>query len=82
MIEFVSYNGRFPNLCSGELILKIDNKVVNLGHCLVSGGCVWFEDWNEHVESGAWLVDVPEEYAQYTEKIIKNVPWGCCGGCV
>ena len=24
MVEFVSYNGSFPNLCSGTLVLRID----------------------------------------------------------
>ena len=26
-IEFLSYDGHFPNLCSGELILRIDGKI-------------------------------------------------------
>ena len=30
-VEFVSYTGKFPNLCSGELTLKIDGKVVTFG---------------------------------------------------
>jgi hypothetical protein len=32
MVEFVSYTGKFPNLCSGILTLKIDGKEVNFGH--------------------------------------------------
>lgn len=86
-IEFVSYDGTYPNLCSGELVLCIDGKKVNLGCCLCSGGCVWFdEDWNEHVEEEEWSVDVPKEFEQYVEEITnivnENVPWGCCGGCI
>ena len=30
-IEFVSYNGAYPNLCSGKLIVKIDGKEVSFG---------------------------------------------------
>lgn len=87
MVEFVSYDGAWPNLCSGELVLRIEGKEVNLGCCLCSGGRVRFDsDWCEHVESGAWSVDVPEEFAQYADEITEivndNVPWGCCGGCV
>ena len=32
MIEFVSYNGKWPNLCRGVLIVKINGKEVKFGH--------------------------------------------------
>lgn len=87
MVEFVSYDGAWPNLCSGELVLRIEGKEVNLGRCLCSGGRVWFDNkWSEHVEDGPWSVSVPKEFAQYADEITEvvndNVPWGCCGGCV
>lgn len=86
-VEFVSYNGKYPNLCRGELVLRIDGKKVNLGTCLTSGGNVWFdEEWCDHAEEGKWSVDVPKEYEKYSEEITEvvneNVPWGCCGGCL
>ena len=31
-VEFISYTGKYPNLCSGVLTLKIDNEVVKFGH--------------------------------------------------
>lgn len=54
MVEFVSYDGRFPNLCSGTLVLKIDGVERTMPqYCMSSGGSVWFDnDWGEHVESG------------------------------
>lgn len=87
MVEFVSYNGKYPNLCGGKLVLRIEGKEVNLGRCLCSGGSVWFDsDWCEHIEDGAWSVNVPAEFAQYANEITAivnaNVPRGCCGGCV
>lgn len=87
MVEFVSYNGKYPNLCTGELVLRITGKEVNLGCCLCSGGRVWFDDeGSEHVEDGSWSVSVPKEFAQYADEITEvvndNVRWGCCGGCV
>lgn len=87
MIEFVSYTGRFPNLCSGELVLRINGEEVNFGKCLTSGGSATFDnEWNAYVAEGAWSVDVPPQYAQYTAEITEivnsNVPWGCCGGCI
>lgn len=86
MIEFVSYNGRYPCLCNGDLILRIDGEEVNLGACLTSGGSCTYDGELEWVEEGAWSVDVPPQYAQYTAEITEvvnsNVPWGCCGGCI
>ena len=31
-IEFVKYTGRYPNLCSGTLTLKINNKLITFGN--------------------------------------------------
>ena len=31
-IEFVSYTGKYPNLCNGILTLKIDNEIVKFGN--------------------------------------------------
>ena len=88
MVEFVSYDGSFPNLCSGKLVLAIDGERVEFpDYCMCSGGSVWFDsDWGEHVETGAWTVDVPKQYEHLKDEIEEcvnnNVPCGCCGGCV
>lgn len=88
MVKFVSYNGAYPNLCSGKLILNIDGNDIEFpDFCMHSGGTVWFDkNWNEHVEYGDWRVDVPEEYTHLADEIEKcvndNVPCGCCGGCI
>ena len=31
-VKFISYDGKYPTLCSGELILEIDGEVVVFGH--------------------------------------------------
>lgn len=88
MVKFVSYDGTFPNLCSGTLILEIDGKErVMPRYCMNSGGSVSFdEDWSECVTSGEWSVDVPEDLIAIKSEIEAcvnaNVPYGCCGGCV
>ena len=33
-VKFVSYTGKFPNLCSGVLTLNIDGKEVKFGHAI------------------------------------------------
>ena len=40
MVEFVNYNGRYPNLCRGTLTLRINGKIVEWKNCLESGGYV------------------------------------------
>lgn len=90
MIEFVSYTGRYPNLCRGILTIKVYGKLYELTNVLCSGGSVWFDDgWCEHVEDGEWAINksnLPEELEQYIEEIEyvvnENIEYGCCGGCV
>lgn len=88
MVEFVSYDGAFPNLCSGTLVLRIDGVERTMPpYCMISGGSVWFdEDLSEHVTQGEWRVIVPDDLKAYEQEIIScvnaNVPHGCCGGCV
>lgn len=31
-VQFISYTGEYPNLCSGVLTLKIDGELVRFGH--------------------------------------------------
>lgn len=85
MVEFVSYDGKYPNLCSGTLVLKIDGEIVKFPkYCMDSGGSC---DWRSGiVTEGFWDVHVPPEYSKYTQEILdvvnENVPYGCCGGCI
>ena len=32
VVEFVSYTGKYPNLCSGVLTLKINGKIYTFGY--------------------------------------------------
>ena len=60
-IEFVSYDGKYPNLCSGTLVLKIDGQDHSFKRCLHSGGEVYHDDnWNWTVNHGDWEFD-PED---------------------
>ena len=88
MVEFVSYNGGFPNLCRGTLVVKVNGEEVSLKNYLCSGGqCGFDENWNTCVETGDWrLCQLPDNLEPYREEILKvvneNVEHGCCGGCI
>jgi hypothetical protein len=43
MVEFVSYTGTYPNLCSGVLTVKIDGKEVVFG-------VDYLQDWRKRIE--------------------------------
>jgi len=85
-LTFVSYDGDYPNLCSGTLILAIDgNPVVFPRDCLRSGGSVRLIGY---VKKGSWNVSnwpegFPEELKERAIDLVnKNVKPGCCGGCI
>jgi len=89
-VQFKSYDGDYPNLCIGSLVLLVDNiEIIFPNHCLSSGGFVSFDEhWNESVGSGEWSISefpkgFPEELEQDAEDCVnENIPFGCCGGCV
>ena len=86
----IKYDGEYPNLCSGQLIVIIDGKEwIFPNYCLSSGGSVSFdENWNEEVTEGEWSIreypkDFPEELKDIVLYEINNAIYhGCCGGCV
>lgn len=88
MVEFVSYNGKFPNLCRGTLVIKVNGKEFALKNYLCSGGQFWLDaKCNVHVETGDWrLSQLPNNLEPYREEIFKvvneNVPHGHYGGCI
>ena len=91
MVEFVSYDGRYPNLCRGTLKIKVNEKLYALNYCMCSGGKVWFDSsWGDHTEYGPWSINIDEstypELLPYVDEITRvvneNVQWGCCGGCI
>jgi hypothetical protein len=90
MAKVISYDGGYPNLCAGELVVEHKGQEYTL-HSLVSGGSVSFDgDWIEHVTTGRWgvhswpteLQDDSAAQAEIIEAINNKVPYGCCGGCV
>ena len=86
-VKFISYDGKYPNLCRGILTVEIEGKIISIPRysCSSGGSVTWDEQWNFYIERGPWTVNVPDQYADYKEEIEEcmnaNVKWGCCGGC-
>jgi hypothetical protein len=89
MVEFVSYDGKWPCLCLGTLTIKVDGKAYRFNHAMISGGGVYVgEEWDMFATHDEWTVDLSEhpELEPYKEEITRvvneNVEQGCCGGCI
>ena len=89
-VEFVSYSGRYPNLCAGILILNIDGKeIVFPSNSLHSGGSAYFTNNydDSHIDKGEWTIDFPDDFPdelmrEATQVVNDNVDFGCCGRCL
>lgn len=85
-IKFVSYDGEYPNLCSGTLVLEVDG-VERSVYCPIAstGGINWRDD---SVIKGNWILSyyAPQWMRDREEEVLAvvnaNVRKGCCGGCI
>ena len=72
-IEFVSYNGKYPNLCSGVLTLRVDGQIRQFNWCLISGGyCNVIEDL---CTIGEWDIkdDVFSDFTENEKEFIRRL---------
>lgn len=83
-VKFISYTGKYPNLCCGDLTLEVDGEKVIFGNGYDikmnkrkgvypifwhSGGYI---SSNYEAYKGEWQIDVseiPEEYRKYASEI-------------
>jgi len=86
----IKYDGAYPNLCAGTLIVIINEKEwIFPSYCMSSGGSVSFDsDWCGNVTSGEWDISewpegFPEELKQdVLDTVNSEISYGCCGGCI
>ncbi len=95
-VKFISYTGKYPNLCSGILTLEIDGKTYVFGYNtkrLKTDGAPFWRSGSEgrcsYLYESEWVIDVsklPEKLRRFAAEIDKvfndNVEHGCCGGCL
>lgn len=96
--HFISYNGKFPNLCNGVLTLEINGKIITFSSSkdfeadykfdLYSGGYAGTSmDFKKGIlTEGPWELHLPSEFSEIEEDVQlqfnENVECGCCGGCL
>lgn len=95
-IKFVSYDGEFPTLCMGTLVLNIDGEQYYFSDFIDkddhhfrsfwrSGGSVQFdEDWNENISRGAWELTklfLPDFLKPYGQQLIDIFNENVAYGC-
>lgn len=86
----IEYDGEYPNLCRGDLVVVVDGFRWEFpSYSLRSNGCVSFDDnWSEHITEGDWsIIKYPEGFPEDLELLVEQIvndeiPHGCCGGCV
>ena len=86
----VEYDGRYPNLCSGQLIVYLDDeRWVFPKDCMQSGGSAGVDcEGNEFCYFGVWSIEdwpegFPEAYKLHVlNEVNETVEQGCCGGCI
>lgn len=85
-VEFVSYDGVYPNLCSGKLVLRINGKLyifyydtdkpeVDCRNFWYSGGGIKSDhDWNFTIVHAPWEFSkerLPEKLQKYADEIFE-----------
>lgn len=84
----VTYDGRYPNTCSGTLSIKVDDKVIysQKHRCRSTGSCYFTNGYSEeHVERGELYWEDADNFDEEIRDLVElelskyNV---CCGGCL
>ena len=76
-LEFVEYTGGYPNLCSGRLFVKIDDKLVSFGnYCLGEKGKT--DDTNVPVYKSFWVSGGSVSFDDDWDEHVTEGDWEAC----
>lgn len=76
-LEFISYDGEYPNFCSGTLVMKLNDKTITFpDNCLIGGSVCGFWSIDKFPEN------FPEGLKEQAQNLAHdNIEHGCCEGC-
>ena len=85
----IDYDGAYPCLCSGHLVVTIDGTPYDFGYFSLESGGYIADDW-ESVYTDEWIIKKYPTNFPNDEKlkkavlkaINKKIEHGCCGGCI
>ena len=90
-VKFISYTGKYPNLCVGVLTLEIEQNTVTFGYEMEGWKTInagMYDKFWDSSNKGYWITyyeELPEEYKKYAYEIDKvmndHIEKPCCGGC-
>lgn len=94
-IDEIRYDGEYPCLCHGSLVIVIDGKEYDFGkYAIFTTGSCGFTDSsyeNSYMNDGEWIWaedrKLPEGWNTDWDKFVlwkinRDIPHGCCGGCL
>ena len=95
-VKFISYTGKYPNLCLGILTLEIDGEIVRFGHDWKQFNS-WQHDENYdrfwyyggyisklRAKKGEWRIcvdEIPDQYKKYATEIDSEFNYNVEYGC-
>ncbi len=88
-LEFISYDGSFPNLCRGDFIINLYGRKWLL-KLKTGGSATCYGGAAEHITRAPWQLYedyIPDDFPRDLIPAVlllaeKHVPQGCCGGCI
>lgn len=81
-IKFISYDGAYPNLCSGTLVISVNNKKYRFGieknllpiFWVSTGGIAHSDDYSDMwAIGGDWALDMDEDDLKVYPEEIRNI---------
>jgi hypothetical protein len=74
----IEYNGKWPNLCSGDLIITVEGVRWEFPPLCLNVRGTLSQGW----DMDRWPDNFPERLkVDVLKKVNEEIGWPCCGGC-
>lgn len=77
-VRFISYDGKFPNYCKGTVRLEIEG----VEYCFILSNLLSGDSYYiKGIKPEAFPINIRRYYHEIIRVMVKNLNYGCCGGC-